>query len=71
MAGETTMKYNYKTRMVDELIDLTHKIALLEKVTYSENPEICKEKLEMMHKQLEHMYCYRAVLIERVYSELQ
>lgn len=65
------IQYNYKTRMVDELATLIAKIALLEKVIYSEDSTISKDKLELMHKQLDYMYGYRAILTDRIYIELQ
>lgn len=64
------IQINYKTRMIDELVGLTKQIALLEKVIYSENA-ISKDKLELMHKQLDFMYGYHAMLIDRIHIELQ
>lgn len=65
------IQYNYKTRMVDELATLITKIALLEKVIYSEDSAISKDRLELMRKQLDYMYGYRAILTDRIYIELQ
>ena len=65
------VQFNYKTRMVDELITLVEKITLLSKVVYSEDSAISKERLELMNKQLDCMYGYRAILTDRIYMELQ
>ena len=70
----TNIQYNYKTRMVDELIGLIERIALLEKalsVEISEITALNKEKNELMHKQLDCMYGYRSALMDRIYMELQ
>lgn len=65
------IQFNYKTRMLDELTILIEKITLLSKAIYSENTTISKEKLELMNKQLDYMYGYRAILTDRIYMELQ
>lgn len=55
---------DYKTRMLDELVYITRKVALLEKYCVT-------TKDELLEKQLSAMKSYQDCLLERLSNELQ
>lgn len=55
---------NYKTRMLDELVYIARKVALLEKYCAT-------AKDELLEKQLSAMRTYQECLLERLSNELQ
>ena len=66
---------DYYKRMINELIDLTSKIVLLdnylEKIDKSKPlTEIFKNKVDLMEKQLDIMVNYRSVLLDRIFLEI-
>ena len=60
---------NYKTRMLNELVYITKKIALLEK--YIENKNTSTTGDEVLKKQLEAMMAYQECLMTRISKELE
>lgn len=55
---------NWKQRMLSELLQLTERIALIEKKMNSDNSEL-------LRKQAEAMMIYQQCLIERLNNELE
>lgn len=66
---------NYKERMLDELIDLTAKTERLNMYLQSLNNKPVndaeKEKIDLMHKQIDIMVNYNACLSRRILLEMK
>lgn len=61
---------NYKTRMLEELLELTERILNLENFSNKPINGVTKEKLELCSKQLVVMEQYQDILIQRLRIEL-
>lgn len=64
------MEMNYKTRMLRELIELNDKIFALRNALQNKITDD-KSKLDLMSKQIDVMYSYAQILMERLDLELQ
>lgn len=64
------MEMNYKTRMLRELVELNDKIFALRNALQNKITDD-KSKLDLMSKQIEVMYSYAQILMERLDLELQ
>ena len=67
--GKEDVKMNYKTRMLDELVYITKKIALLEK--HIEKSECSSVMDEVLKRQLDAMKTYQECLVARLCKELE
>ena len=63
-------KENYKTRLVNELVELTIKLTKLETTLFENRREINKEQIELMQRQCEIMSAYQKILMDRIQLEL-
>lgn len=62
--------YNYKKRMLDEIIELTKKIELLGRFCES-NLAKTPNEAELLERQLVAMKEYFCALLDRIYLELE
>ena len=67
---QINIRENYKTRLVDELVDLTIKLTKLEVTLFENRRDISKEQIELMQRQCDIMNAYQKTLIDRIQLEL-
>ena len=67
---QINIRENYKTRLVDELVDLTIKLTKLEVTLFENRRDISKEQIELMQRQCDIMSAYQKTLMDRIQLEL-
>lgn len=67
---QINIRENYKTRLVDELVDLTIKLTKLEVTLFENRRDISKEQIELMQRQCDIMNAYQKTLMDRIQLEL-
>ena len=67
---QINIRENYKTRLVDELVDLTIKLTKLEVTLFENRRDISKEQIELMQRQCDIMNSYQKTLMDRIQLEL-